>query len=69
MMFNFYSWGLSINIIEPISQNKTRIRFLSYIISGSKKVVNTPSSVNVVEQEDQYIVQNVQKGIKSNFDK
>ena len=67
MMFNFYSWGLSINIIEPISQNKTRIRFLSYMISGSKQVVNAPSSVDVVEKEDQYIVQNVQKGINSNF--
>ena len=67
MMFNFYSWGLSINIIEPIAINKTRIRFLSYVISGTKQVMNTASSVDVVEEEDQRIVQSVQKGIQSSF--
>ena len=67
MMFNFYSWGLSINIIEPITINKTRIRFLSYVISGAKQVMNTASSVDVVEEEDQRIVQSVQKGIQSSF--
>ena len=32
IMLNFYSWCLSVNIIEPISTEKTRIRFLSYSI-------------------------------------
>ena len=24
IMFNYYSWGLSINIVEPITKNKSR---------------------------------------------
>ena len=67
MMFNFYSWGLSINIIEPISKNKSRIRFLSYPLDGHKQPKNIDSSLDKVELEDQEVVCNVQKGIKSRF--
>ncbi len=67
MMFNFYSWGLSINIIEPISKDKTRINFLSYPIKGRKQPEDNNSSLTKVESQDQEIVMNVQKGIKSNF--
>ncbi len=28
MMFNFYPWGLSINIVEPLEISKCRVRFL-----------------------------------------
>ena len=37
-MFNFYDWGLSINIVEPISFKKTRIKFLSYPIKDAKNL-------------------------------
>ena len=36
IMLNFYDWGLSVNIVEPISINQTRIKFLSYPIKNSK---------------------------------
>ncbi|MBI45222.1 MAG: choline monooxygenase [Candidatus Marinimicrobia bacterium] len=65
IMLNFYKWGLSINIIEPINKNKTRIKFLSYPIQDYKQPTNTESSLDKVEKEDQNIVINVQKGIKS----
>ena len=67
MMFNFYSWGLSINIIEPITKDKSRIRFLSYPLDGYKQPQNIDSSLDKVEAEDQEIVCNVHKGIKSQF--
>ena len=67
IMFNFYSWGLSINIIEPISKNKSKIQFLSYPIKGNKQPNDSSSSLDKVEQEDQNIVLNVQKGLKSKF--
>ena len=67
MMFNFYDWGLSINIIEPIAREKTRIRFLSFPIKGKTQPINTESSLEKVESEDQLIVKKVQKGIKSRF--
>ena len=65
MMFNFYSWGLSINIVEPLEKERTRIRFLSYIIDGKKQPQNQSASIDTVELEDQNIVESVQKGIKS----
>ncbi len=65
LMLNFYNWGLSINIIEPIKKNKTRIKFLSFPIKSKKQPVDNPSSLDKVELEDQEIVLNVQKGINS----
>ena len=67
MMLNFYSWGISINIIEPISKNKTRIKFLSYPIDNNIQPVKLDSSLDKVEKEDQAVVLNVQKGIRSRF--
>ena len=65
MMFNFYSWGVSVNIIEPIDKEKTKITFLSYPIKGKNQPEGNNSSLSKVESEDQNIVLNVQKGIKS----
>jgi len=65
IMLNFYSWGLSINIIEPINKNKTRIRFLSYPIHNKTQPKKLNSSLDKVEKEDQEIVLAVQSGIKS----
>ena len=66
IMLNFYSWGLSMNIIEPIDINKTKITFLSFPIEGFKQSEKSPSSLDVIEKEDQEIVLSVQKGILSN---
>ena len=66
IMLNFYSWGISINIIEPLSINKTKIIFLSFPIKGSRQSEKSPSSLDVIEKEDQEIVKSVQKGVLSN---
>ena len=66
-MLNFYSWGLSINIIEPISAQRTRIRFLSYPMKNMEQPLRVDSELNKVEAEDQRVVLNVQQGIKSRF--
>ena len=66
-MINIYEWGISINIIEPISKNRTRIKFLSYPLKGYKQPTLTDASLDVVEEEDQHIVTKVQKGIQSSF--
>ena len=65
MMFNFYNWGLSINIIEPINKNKTRIKFLSFPINGMSQPTNTTSNLDKVEKEDQEVILSVQDGINS----
>ena len=64
-MLNFYDWGLSMNIISPLNKNKTKIKFLSFPKIGMEQPKDTPSGINVVENEDQKIVQSVNKGIQS----
>ena len=67
MMFNFYPWGLSVNIIHPISIKKTKVSFLSYVWDESKLRQGAGGDLHKVELEDEDIVQNVQKGIRSQF--
>ena len=49
-----------------IDINKTKITFLSFPIKGFKQSEKSPSSLDVIEKEDQEIVLSVQKGILSN---
>jgi choline monooxygenase len=65
MMFNFYPWGLSINVVSPMDVDKCRVSFLSYVWDESKLRQGAGSNLHKVEMEDEDIVQNVQKGIRS----
>jgi choline monooxygenase len=67
MMFNFYPWGLSLNVIRPLGVNKTKVSFLSYVLDESKLRQGAGADLHKVELEDEDIVQNVQKGIRSRF--
>ena len=66
-MFNFYPWGLSLNIITPLSIDKTKVEFKSYVWKEDLLKMGAGADVNKVELEDQQIVQNVQKGVKSSL--
>jgi choline monooxygenase len=65
MMFNFYPWGLSINVVMPLEVDKTRIRYITYIYDESRLQATSPDLVVKTELEDHAIVQQVQKGIRS----
>ena len=67
MMLNFYPWGLSINIVKPIKTNLTKVEFKSYVWDESKRDSGAGSILHKVEMEDEEIVENVQKGVKSRF--
>jgi choline monooxygenase len=67
MMFNFYPWGLSVNIVNPISVNKTRVEFITFMWKEDKYDKGAGSDLDKVEIEDEEIVENVQKGIVSRF--
>ena len=67
MMFNFYPWGLSVNVVEPVSVGECRVRFLSYVWDESKLDKGAGSGLDKVEQEDEEIVENVQHGVRSRF--
>ncbi|MGB8194234.1 MAG: SRPBCC family protein, partial [Chitinophagaceae bacterium] len=67
MMFNFYPWGLSVNIVKPVTPSQTRVDFLSYVWKEEKLSSGAGSGLDKVEMEDEEIVENVQKGIRSRF--
>jgi choline monooxygenase len=68
-MFNFYPWGLSINVVRPLGVDRTRVLFLRYVWnetqSGSS--VSADSAVDRVEREDEAIVEAVMRGVRSRF--
>ena len=67
MMFNFYPWGLSVNIVKPLSPKKTIIEFKSFVWDQSKLDKGAGADLDKVELEDEEIVQRVQKGVSSRF--
>jgi choline monooxygenase len=36
MMFNFYPWGLSLNIVLPQSPDECKVQFITYVLDDSK---------------------------------
>lgn len=67
MMFNFYPWGLSINVVKPLSVNRSKVRFISYVLDPDKLHVGAGALLDKVEREDEFVVEGVQKGISSRF--
>lgn len=67
MMFNFYPWGLSVNIVQPLTATTTCVQFIPFILDESKLEKGAGSNLNSVEKEDEEIVENVQKGVQSIF--
>ena len=67
MMFNFYPWGLSVNIVKPVDINHTRVSFISYVKDSGKLGKGAGNDLDKVEKEDEFVVENVQKGIRSSF--
>ncbi|HKP32561.1 MAG TPA: SRPBCC family protein, partial [Chitinophagaceae bacterium] len=67
MMFNFYPWGLSINIVKPISTNQTKVSFISFVYDESLMKGGAGSQLDKVEKEDEEVVENVQRGLRSRF--
>lgn len=66
LMFNFYPWGLSLNVVEPLSHQRTRIRFRTYYFesAASDRALNR---LDITEMEDEAVVESVQRGIQSRY--
>lgn len=67
MMFNFYPWGLSVNIVKPLDINRTKVSFISYVFDPTKVEKGAGSCLEKVEREDKFVVEHVQKGVRSSF--
>jgi choline monooxygenase len=67
MMFNVYPWGVSINIVQPLAIDRTRVRFLTYVWKPEKmdRGAGAVGGLDRVEREDEAIVEAVQRGVRS----
>lgn len=67
LMFNFYSWGLSINIVKPVKKDFTRVSYLTFVSDESKAESGAGADLETVEFEDQAVVESVQRGVRSRY--
>ena len=65
MMFNFYPWGVSINLVSPVGMDRTKVSFLTYVWREELFNKGAGAGLDVVEMEDEEVVEAVQKGIRS----
>lgn len=66
-MFNFYPWGISLNVVRPVSPSKTIVEFLNYVRDKSLVESSAGADLHGVEMEDEAVVESVQKGIRSRY--
>lgn len=67
LMFNFYPWGISVNIVRPVTPTKSVVEFLTYVSDESKIGIGAGADLDRVELEDEAVVESVQRGIRSRF--
>ncbi len=67
LMFNFYPWGLSVNIVKPLTKDLTIVEYLTFVSDEAKLGKGAGADLEKVEFEDQAVVESVQKGIRSRF--
>lgn len=65
LMLNFYPWGLSINLVMPLSPARTRVWFRSYVHDPARLGEGAGAALDPVELEDEAAVECVQRGLRS----
>ena len=65
LMFNFYPWGLSLNVVRPLGVDRTRVSFIGYVKDASRMDVGAGAALDRVEREDEVVVELVHRGLKS----
>ena len=65
LMLNFYPWGLSINVVVPAAVDRTRIVYRSWVVDPSRRGSGAGGALDRVEIEDEQIVEQVQRGVRS----
>lgn len=64
-LLNIYPWGISVNHIRPVAAARTRVTFESYVWDRSQINVGAGADLDRVEQEDEAVVEGVQRGLRS----
>lgn len=64
-MINVYPWGLSLNVIEPLAPDRTRVKFLTWVWREELRGEGAGADLDRVEREDEAVVELVQRGVRS----
>lgn len=65
LMFNFYPWGLSVNVVRPVAVDMTKVSFLTYVLDASRLDRGAGAGLDRVEREDETVVEAVQRGVRA----
>ena len=65
LMLNFYPWGLSVNLVQPLAPDRTRVSFRAYVARPELLERGAGSALDQVEAEDESAVEAVQRGLRS----
>ena len=65
LTLNFYPWGISVNVIQPLSHERTRVSFLPYVHHPELRGEGAGGDLHRVEMEDEEVVESVQRGVQS----
>jgi len=65
LMLNVYPWGLSVNVVEPLAPDRTRVRFRSFVADKSRLGQGAGGALDTVEMEDEAVVLGVQRSLRS----
>ena len=66
-MFNFYPWGISVNVVRPLTPSRSVVEFLTYVSDESLVNGGAGADLHRVEMEDEAVVESVQRGIRSRY--
>ncbi len=65
VMLNYYPWGLSLNLVEPLTPTHTRIRFETFLWKKDLYDPRSQDLIHMTELEDEEVVEAVQAGVRS----
>ncbi|MAP85227.1 MAG: choline monooxygenase [Euryarchaeota archaeon] len=65
LMLNFYPWGLSVNLVLPLSVDRTRIEYHGFVWDKKFLGKGAGGDLDKVEEEDQFVVESTHRGVSS----
>jgi choline monooxygenase len=64
-MLSIYPWGISLNVVQPLAPDRTKVAFLTYLWDEAKIAASAGRNIDRVEREDEAVVESVQRGVRS----
>ncbi len=65
LMLNFYPWGLSLNLVQPLGPTRTRVSFRRWVWRSELLETGAGADLHRVEMEDEEVVESAQHGVRS----